>query len=102
MHCAETHERRKQPMTSKKPKHPFIVQSDDSHIQILLEQRHTIAEELRESVSLGQADTALAEISSTAEATQLILLIALARHTDVDAADVLLSINALTPINAVR
>src|SRR3989440_192079 len=102
MYCAETHERRKQPMTSKKPKHPFIPQGDDSHIQSLLEQRHTIAGELRESASRGQAETALTEISSAEEATQLALLKALARQPDVDAADVLLAINEVTPNKAVR
>lgn len=89
-------------MTSKKPKHPFITQGNDSHIQSLLEQRHTIAAELRESASRRQAETALAEISSTAEPTQLALLKALARQPDVDAADVLLAINELTPNKAVR
>lgn len=89
-------------MTSKKSQQPFVPQGDDTHVQHLVEQRHTIAESLRGSSSRIQAETALAGITSNAEGTQLALLKALAKQRDVDAADVLLALNELAPDKAVR
>jgi tetratricopeptide (TPR) repeat protein len=89
-------------MTSKKSQQPFVPQGDDGHLQHLLEQRHSIAESLRGSSSRIQAETALAQITSNAEGTQLAFLKALAKQRDVDAADVLLALNELAPDKAVR
>jgi tetratricopeptide (TPR) repeat protein len=89
-------------MTSKKSQQPIIPQGDDAHLQHLLEHRHSIAESLRGSSSRLQAETALAQITSNAEGTQLALLKALAKQRDVDAADVLLALNELAPDKAVR
>jgi len=89
-------------MTSKKSQQPFVPQGDDAHLQHLLEQRHSMAEALRGSSSRIQAETALAQITSNAEGTQLAVLKALAKQRDVDAADVLLALNELAPDKAVR
>jgi tetratricopeptide (TPR) repeat protein len=89
-------------MTSKKPQQPFVPQGDDTYVQHLLEQRYSIAESLRGSGSRIQAETALAQITSNAEGTQLAFLKALAKQQDVDAADVLLALNELAPDKAVR
>src|ERR1700730_4423993 len=89
-------------MTSKKSQQPIIPQGDDAHLQHLLEHRHSIAESLRGSSSRLQAETALAQITSNAEGTQVALLKALAKQRDEDAADVLLALNELAPDKAVR
>lgn len=89
-------------MTSKKPQQSFVPQGDDTHLQHLLEQRHSIAESLRGSSSRVQAETTLAQITSNAEGTQLAFLKALAKQRDIDAADVLLALNELAPDKAVR
>ena len=89
-------------MTSKKPQQPFVPQGDDSHLQHLLEQRHSLAQSLRGSSSRVQAETSLAQITSNAEGTQLAFLKALAKQQDRDAADVLLALNELAPDKAVR
>lgn len=89
-------------MATKKETKPSVARENDTQVQELLEQRQEIAGALRESTSRAQAETALGAITSTDEATQLALLKALAKKHDVDAADVLLAINELTPNKAVR
>src|ERR1700692_2504214 len=69
--CAQTSERRKHPMTAKKPQRPIVPEGDEAQLQQLLEKRHTIAESLRSSSSRAQAETALAAITSNTEGTQL-------------------------------
>src|SRR6266446_3161512 len=89
-------------MTEKKQTKYSIPHGDNAQIQHLLEQRHEIAEELHNSTSRAQAETALAELTSIDEADQMALLKALAKQQDPDAADVLLAINELTPNKAIR
>ena len=89
-------------MASKKDTNAFTPQGDTTQVQQLLELRRRIAEELHGSTSRKQAERALAEISTTDEATQMALLKALARQHDTDAADVLLAVNELTTNKAVR
>jgi len=89
-------------MTAKKSQQPFVPQGDEAHLQHLIEQRHTLAESLRGSSSRVQAETALIEITSNAEGTQLAFLKALAKQQDMDAADVLLALNELAPDKVVR
>ncbi len=89
-------------MASKKNTDAFVPQGNTSQVQELLELRHSIVEELHSSSSREQAERALAEISNADETTQMALLKALARQSDVDAADVLLAINELTMNKAVR
>ncbi len=89
-------------MTAKKQGDSSVPHGDNAQLEHLLEQRHEIAEELHNSTSRAQAETALAELTSIDEADQMALLKALAKQQDPDAADVLLAINELTPNKAIR
>jgi len=89
-------------MTAKKQTGSSVPREDNAQIQQWLEQRHEIAEELHNSTSRAQAETALAELTKIDEANQLALLKALAKQQDTDAADILLAINELTPNKAIR
>ena len=89
-------------MTAKKQGDSPVPQEDNAQLEYLLEQRHEIAEELHNSTSRVQAETALAELTSINEADQMALLKALAKQQDPDAADILLAINELTPNKAIR
>jgi len=89
-------------MTAKKQVDTSIPNLDNSQLEHLLEQRHTIAKELHDSTSKAQAESALAELTSIDEAAQMALLKAMAKLKDTDAADVLLAINELTTNKAIR
>jgi tetratricopeptide (TPR) repeat protein len=89
-------------MTAKKEIDSSVPRGDDAQIQRLLEQRHQIAEELHNSTSRAQAETALAELTKIDEASQMALLKALSKQHDTAAADILLAINELTPNKAIR
>jgi tetratricopeptide (TPR) repeat protein len=89
-------------MTAEKQRDSSVSHEDDARLAHLLEQRHEIAEELHNSTSRAQAETALAELTTTGEASQMALLKALAKQHDTDAADLLLAINELTPNKAIR
>lgn len=70
--------------------------------QPLLDQYHKIAGELRRSFSVDQVEPALTNINDLPEAVQVALLKALAKEQHVDAADVLLAINELSPLKNIR
>ncbi len=70
--------------------------------QPLLDQYHEIAGELRRSFSVDQAEPALTNFNDLPEAAQVALLKALAKERHVDAADVLLAINELSPLKNIR
>ncbi len=89
-------------MTSQKKTNASVPSGDDAQVQGLLEKRHEIAEELHNSTSRVQAETALAGLTNIDQSTQMALLKALAKQQDTDAADVLLAINELTPNKAIR
>src|SRR5260370_41456391 len=89
-------------MTSQKKTNASVPRGDDAQVQGLLEKRHEIAEELHNSTSRAQAESALAELTNIDQSTQMALLKALAKQQDTDAADVLLAINELTPNKAIR
>src|SRR5438309_1249374 len=89
-------------MTSQKKTNTSVPRGDDAQVQALLEKRHEIAEELHNSTSRAQAERALARLTDIDESTQMVLLKALAKQQDTDAADVLLAINELTPNKAIR
>jgi len=89
-------------MTSQKKTNTSVPRGDDAQVQALLEKRHEIAAELHNSTSRAQAETALARLTDIDESTQMVLLKALAKQQDTDAADVLLAINELTPNKAIR
>lgn len=70
--------------------------------QSLLDQYHKIAGELHRSFSVDQAEPALTNINDLPEAAQVALLKALAKEQHIDAADVLLAINELSPLKNIR
>ncbi len=89
-------------MTAKKQGDSSVPDLDNTQLEHLLEQRHTITQELHDSTSKAQAERALVEITSTDEATQMALLKAMAKLQDTDSADVLLAINELSPLKTIR
>src|SRR5258707_703204 len=89
-------------MTAKKQGDSSVPHGDNAQLEHLLEQRHEIAEELHNSTSRAQAETALAELTSIDEADQRPQLKALTNQQDPDAAPVLLAINKPTPKKATR
>ena len=60
-------------MTAKKQGDSSVPHIDSAQLEHLLEQRHTIAQELHDSTSKAQAERALAEVTSTDEAVQMAL-----------------------------
>ena len=70
--------------------------------QDVLGRYHEIARNLHESPNQAQAETALAEINNMPEGAQMALLKNLAKEHHIDAADVLVAINELSPIKNVR
>ncbi len=89
-------------MTREKQKDASVPRGDETLLAHLLEQRHEIAVKLHNSTSRTQAETALAELTTIDEASQMALLKALAKQHDIDAADLLLAINELAPNKAIR
>jgi len=90
-------------LAKKKNKAVLVVQEDDMvQAQPLLDQYHEIAGELHRSFSVDQAEPALTNINNLPEAAQVALLKALAKKQHVDAADVLLAINELSPLKNIR
>jgi len=89
-------------MAAKKQEHSSVQQVDNAQLEHLLAKRHIIAQELHNSTSRAQAESALAEFTSIDEPTQIAMLKALAKLQDSDAADVLLAINELTPNKIIR
>ena len=89
-------------MTAKKQGDSSAPHLDNTQLEHLIEQHHTIAQKLHDSTSKAQGERALAEITSTDEATQMALLKAMAKLQDTDAADVLLAINELSPLKTIR
>jgi tetratricopeptide (TPR) repeat protein len=75
---------------------------DDAQVQQVLEQYHQIANKLHTSTDQQQAESALNEINTLSEGTQIALLKALAKEQHVDAADVLTALHELSPIKDVR
>jgi len=82
--------------------HPPVTQEDEAQAQHLLEQYHHIAGDLHVGNSREQAETALAEINSMPESTQMALLKLLSREQKSDAADVLTALHELSPNKNIR
>ncbi len=90
-------------MAKKKNRAVLVVREDDmAQAQPLLEQYHEIASELHRSFSIDQAEPALTNINNLPEASQVAFLKALAKERHVDAADVLLALNELSPSKNMR
>jgi tetratricopeptide (TPR) repeat protein len=78
------------------------IAADSQQAQSLFEQYHEIAQALRSSSDQQQAEVALESVSNEPETVQMALLKMLARTDDVDAANVLLALNTLSPLKEVR
>ncbi len=79
-----------------------INQGDNEQAQSLFEQYHEIAQALHSSSDQQQAEVALESVTGESEAVQMALLKTLARTQETDAADILLALNALSPLKDVR
>src|SRR6266699_2090328 len=86
----------------KKEQKVSISQGDEAQAQAVLERYHKLAGELRSSKDQNQAEEAVSTVSDLPEAAQMALLKALSREYHQDAADVLVGINALSPLKSVR
>lgn len=90
-------------LAKRKNKAVLVVREDDMvQAQPLLDQYHKIAGELRRSFSVDQVEPALTNVNDLPEVAQVALLKALAKEQHVDAADVLLAINELSPLKNIR
>jgi tetratricopeptide (TPR) repeat protein len=79
-----------------------ISQEDNQQIQQFLEHYHQFIANLRTSSSQSQAENALTEITNLSETAQMGLLKALVQEREIDAADLLVAINELSPNKNVR
>jgi len=89
-------------MTKKKQTHTPALPEGNEQVQQLLAQYQQIAEGLRGSQDRAQAEAALVEINNAPEGVQIALLKELAKENDVDAANVLIALNELSPLKSVR
>jgi len=89
-------------MAKKKKASPPVSQENNAQAQQLLEHYHQIASDLHTSKDQEQAEAALTAINTMSEDTQMALLKALSKERHTDAADVLVAINALSPIKSAR
>src|SRR5947209_7113259 len=89
-------------MAKKKKAPPITAQGDSAQVQQMLERYHQVAGDLHKSSDRKQAETALAEINSMSEGTQMSLLKALATQQHSDAADVLAAMHELSSLKNVR
>jgi tetratricopeptide (TPR) repeat protein len=89
-------------MVKKKTGQVPISQDAQAQSQQVFEHYHEVADKVRASVERQAAEGALGEINDLSEAAQFALLKSLAREKSLDAADVLLAINELSPQKSVR
>ncbi|MBV9228401.1 MAG: hypothetical protein JOZ18_03735, partial [Chloroflexi bacterium] len=89
-------------MSRKKESSTLLSQEDSDQVQNLLERYHELAKNLHNSSNQAEAEAALSIINILPEAAQVALLKALSKENDVDAADVLAAINALSPHKEIR
>lgn len=89
-------------MAKKKTGQLSISQEAQEQAQEILEQYHQVVDNVRDTTERQAATEALAEINALSETAQFALLKALGREKSVDAADLLLAINELSPQKSVR
>src|SRR5436853_4721521 len=89
-------------MAKKKNMPISVSQEENTQVQHLFEQYHQIANNLHASKDQTQAETALTEINNLPENAQIALLKELSKENQVDAADVLIAINELSPLKSIR
>ncbi len=89
-------------MARKREPIPLLSQEDNAQIQNLLANYHQIAQYIQQSTNQSQVESALTPISALAENAQLAFLKALVKENTIDAADILVAVNAFSPHKEVR
>jgi len=89
-------------MAKKKNTPISVSQEETAQAQHVFEHYHQIAHNLHASKDQKQVETALTEINNLPESAQLALLKELSKEHQVDAADVLIALNELSPLKSVR
>jgi tetratricopeptide (TPR) repeat protein len=79
-----------------------ISQEDNALVLQQLEQYHHLAQGLRKSGSLDEAEIVLAPIAAMSEGAQVVLMKALGAEDSLDAADLLQAVNTLSKLKEVR
>jgi tetratricopeptide (TPR) repeat protein len=89
-------------MAKKKTGQLSISQDAQEQSQEVFEHYNQVVSKVRASTERQAAEAALAEISDLSEAAQFVLLKSLVKEKSLDAADLLLAINELSPQKSVR
>lgn len=89
-------------MTKKKTGQITITQDAQAQSQPVFEQYHQVADKVRASTERQAAEAALAEINDLSEVGQFALLKSLVKEKSLDAADLVLATNELSPLKSVR
>lgn len=89
-------------MAKKKTGQLSISHEAQEQAQQVFEQYHQVVDKVRDTTERQAAEAALAEINELSEEAQFALLKALGREKTIDAADLLLAINELSPQKSVR
>ncbi len=89
-------------MAKKKNTPISVSQEKTAQAQHVFEHYHQITHNLHASKDQKQVETALTEINNLPESAQLALLKELSKEHQVDAADVLIALNELSPLKSVR
>ena len=89
-------------MARKEEQNTTLSDEENTQLQHVLEQQQELAQQLRNSTTQAQAETALHDITYLAEDVQMALLKTLARTQTTDAADILTAVNAFSPNKEIR
>ncbi len=89
-------------MAKKKNQPVSFSQEDRAQAQPVFEQYHAIVQDLRTSRSQEQAESKLAVINALPEGAQVALLKELSKEAHIDAADLLVALNELSPLKSIR
>lgn len=89
-------------MSRKKVVSTQLSEEDHNQVQRLFEQYHQIAERLHGCIDQRQGEAALTDLNLLSETAQIAFLKSLSQEKTVDAADVLVGINALSQSKEVR
>src|SRR5579863_3163018 len=89
-------------MSQRKDRDITVSPETNEQIQHILDNIHTIAQNLHESSTEAQVKSILTEIDNLPAAIQMALLKALSKQPETDAADVLLAINELSDDKIIR
>ena len=89
-------------MSRKKDATTQLSEEEDNQVQNLSATYHQLAQQLHESSNQQEAESALLAFNALSEPGQIALLKTLGKENNVDAADILVAVNALNPHKEVR